>query len=142
MSVSEVPTELVEAYKRTKYLVRANDASFALCIGQQSAEMAELIQTASALGCAFITAENPFSQSLTADENKVRQDSLHEDLVGIGAAVINGEGQGEDTAWPAEASYAAIGITREQACELGVKYQQNAIVWIDARGIAELILLR
>jgi type I restriction enzyme, S subunit len=38
----------------------------------------------------------------------------------------------------AEASYSAIGITRDQACELGQKYEQNAIVWIDATGTGEL----
>ncbi len=104
--------------------------------------MAELMQTAAAVGGAFITAENPFSQSLTASENKVRQDRLRQDLAALGAAVIDGAGQGDDPSWPAEASYAAIGISRDQACELGLNYQQNAIVWIDATGTAELLLLR
>lgn len=123
MSVSEVPTEQVRAYQRTRYIVRANDASFALCIGQQSEEIAELIQKASAVGGAFITAENPYSEALAANENKARQDHLREDLVGLGAVVVDGAGQGDDPSWPAEASYAAIGISREQACELGRKYQ-------------------
>ena len=142
MSVSEVPAELIEAYKRTQYLVRTKDGAIALRVGQPSKEMADLIHAAQAGGGAFITAENPFSQPLTADENKARQGCLREDLAGLGAVVIDGAGQGEDPAWPAEASYAAIGISRDQARELGIKYQQNAIVWIDAFGTAEVLLLR
>ena len=142
MSVSEVPAHLVEAYKRTQYLVYSEDGNIALRVGQQSNEMVDLIQSAQAIGGAFITAENPFSQSLTKDENRERQKRLREDLEGLGALVIDGAGQGEDPAWPAEASYAAIGISRDQARELGIKYKQNAIVWIDASGTAELILLR
>lgn len=142
MSVSEVPADLVEAYKRTQYLVHSEDGTFALRIGQQSKEMADLIQSEQAIGGAFITAENPFSRALSATENKARQDRLREDLIGLGVAVIEGAGQGEDPAWPAEASWAAIGISRDQARDLGIKYQQNAIVWIDASGTAELILLR
>jgi heme oxygenase len=101
-----------------------------------------MILAAQASGGTFITAENPFSQALAADENKVRQTHLREDLVNLGAVVIDGAGQGDDPSWPAEASYAAIGISREQACELGRQYQQNAIIWFDASGTPELIVLR
>lgn len=107
-----------------------------------SRAIARLIKAAAADGGAFITAENPFSKSLTVDENKVRQGHLREDLVELGALIIDGAGQGEDPAWPPESSYTAIGITRIQACELGIKYEQNAIVWIDTTGTGELIMMR
>ncbi len=142
MCPSEVTVELVEAYNSTRYLVQAEGGAITLSIGKPSKEMADLIHAAQAEGGAFITAENPFSRSLSAHENGVRQDHLREDLARLGAVIINGEGQGEDPSWPAEASYAAIGISREQACELGCKYQQNAIVWFDAGGTPELIVLR
>jgi hypothetical protein len=142
MPVSEVPAELVEAYNRTQYLMQTENGEIVLRIGQPSKALAELIEAAAAEGGAFITAENPFSQPLTVDENKNRQDRLREDLAVLGALIIDGAGQGEDPSWPAEASYSAIGITRDQACALGIKYEQNAIVWIDASGTGELILLR
>ena len=142
MSVSEVPAELIEAYKRTQYLVQTKDGILALRVGQPSKKLADLIHAAQPVGGAFITAENPFSRALAANENKVRQAHLLEDLVALGAVVINGAGQGDDPGWPAEASYAAIGISRKQACELGRKYQQNAIIWFAACGTPELIVLR
>lgn len=142
MLVSEIPAELIEAYKRTRYLVHTKDRIIALRIGEPSKELTNLLHSAQAVGGAFITAENPLSEALAADENKARQSRLREDLIGLGALVIDGAGQGDDPSWPAEASYAAIGISREQACGLGRKYQQNAIVWFDAGGTPELILLR
>jgi len=142
MSVSAVPAELVEAYNRTQYLMQTENGEIVLRIGEPSKAIAELIEAAAADGGVFITAENPFSQPLTVDENKDRQDRLRKDLAVLGALVIDGAGQGEDPSWPAEASYSAIGITRDQACELGIKYEQNAIVWFDATGTGELILLR
>ena len=142
MSVSEVPAELVEAYNRTQYLMQTETGEIVLRIGQPSKAIANLLKAAGADGGAFITAENPFSQPLTFEENKDRQDRLRQDLTELGALIIDGAGQGDDPAWPAEASYTAIGITCDQACELGIKYEQNAIVWIDATGTGELILLR
>ncbi|WP_225011230.1 DUF3293 domain-containing protein [Novosphingobium percolationis] len=142
MSGSEVPAELVEAYKRTQYRAFTDYGEVVLHIGEPSKAAAQLVQAASAAGGAFITAENPFSQPLTAADNAVRQDNLRANLTQLGATVMNGAGQGDDPSWPAEASYAAIGISREQACELGRKYQQNAIVWFGASGTPELIVLR
>lgn len=142
MSVSYVPAELAEAYNRTQYLMQTETGEIVLRIGQPSKAIADLLKAAGADGGAFITAENPFSQPLTFDENKARQDRLREDLAVLGTLIIDGAGQGEDPSWPAEASYSAIGISRDQACELGQKYEQNAIVWIDATGTGELILLR
>lgn len=142
MPVSEVPAKLIEAYKRTQYLVHTKEGILALRVGQPSKELADLIHAAQAAGGAFITAENPYSEALAPDENKARQDHLRQDLADLGAVVIDGAGQGDDPSWPAEASYAAIGISREQACALGRKYQQNAIIWFDASGTPELIVLR
>jgi Protein of unknown function (DUF3293) len=142
MSGSEVPAELIEAYKRTQYRAFTDSGEIMLRIGEPSRAAAQLVEAAGASGGVFITAENPLSQTLAADENLARQTHLREDLVGLGAVVIEGAGQGDDPSWPAEASYAAIGISRVQACELGRKYQQNAIVWFDASGMPELILLR
>ena len=142
MSVSAVPAELVEAYNRTQYLMQTENGEIVLRIGGPSKAIAELIEAAAADGGVYITAENPFSQPLTVDENKDRQDRLREDLAVLGALVIDGAGQGGDPSWPAETSYPAIGITRDQACELDIKCEQNAIVWFDATGTGELILLR
>ena len=142
MSASKVPTELIAAYMGTEYRAFTPEGEIVLRIGEPSNAMIQLLRAASAKGAAFITAENPFSEQLSASENQVRQKSLREDLELLGATIVDGAGQGEDPAWPAETSYTAIGITHGDACQLGIKYQQNAIVWVGANGVPELLLLR
>lgn len=142
MSVSKVPAELISAYMGTEYRTSTPEGEIVLLIGEPSDAMAKLIRAAGARGAAFITAENPFSEQLPASENRVRQKHLRDDLALHGATVFDGEGQGEDPAWPAETSYLAVGISYDEARELGTKYEQNAIVWIDAAGKPELLMLR
>ena len=142
MSETEVPGELVAAYMSTQYRAFTLNGDIVLRIGEPSRAIRRLIQSAGADGAAFLTAENPFSEQLCEAENHVRQRSLREDLVLLGATILEGAGQGEDPSWPAETSYTAIGVTHAEACQLGIKYQQNAIVWIDVNGVPELLLLR
>lgn len=142
MSKSEVPAELVAAYMGTQYRTFTFSGDIVLRIGEPSSAMRRLIQSAGADGAAFITAENPFSEQLCEAENHVRQRSMREDLVLLGTTIFDGAGQGDDPSWPAEKSYTAIGITHAEACQLGIKYQQNAIVWIDVNGVPELLMLR
>jgi hypothetical protein len=142
MSVSGVPAELFAAYMSTQYRTFTLNGDIMVRIGEPSSAMRRLIQSAGADGAAFLTAENPFSEKLCEAENQVRQTSLREDLMFLGAIILDGAGQGDDPTWPAETSYTAIGITLDEARGLGTKYQQNAIVWIDVNGVPELLLLR
>lgn len=141
MSRGAIHDALVSAYRATDYRVRAADAQFTLRIDQRSEELALLFARTGQQGAAFITAENPFSQAATAEVNAANQVRLQQDLAKLGATVFDGAGVGQDPEWPAEASFLAIGISRAQACELGNKYRQNAIVWIDEGTIPELVLL-
>lgn len=142
MSTTAVTNDLVAAYSATNYHVLSDDGFFVFKIGQRSHELAHRFVLTDRSGATFITAENPFSQTVTAEENAANQASLYQDLASTGAAIIKGAGQGEDPTWPAEASYLAIGISPENACELGRKYRQNAILWIGANAVPELVFLR
>ena len=141
MSATTISDTLVAAYSATDYRVIATDAPFVLRIDQRSDELARLFVLAGQQGATFITAENPFSQTATEEENAANQARLKKELVALDATVLEGAGEGKDSEWPAEASFLAIGLSRAQACELGRKYRQNAIVWIDANAIPELVLL-
>jgi hypothetical protein len=56
--------------------------------------------------------------------------------------VILSEGKHPSDDWPIEASYLVLGIALNEACELGKKYEQNAIVWCDSTCLPRLVLLR
>ncbi|MFN3474418.1 MAG: DUF3293 domain-containing protein [Blastomonas sp.] len=141
MAGTKIADELVAAYRDTEFLVGPPDVGFILRVGRRSDEIASLLRSADGNGATFITAENPFSQTLTAQENAINQAHLRTDLIDLGATVLEGQGQGQDKMWPPESSFLAIGLTHQQACDLGTKYQQNAIVWIGLDLIPELVLL-
>lgn len=142
MPDTAISDELVAAYRATEYRVTSSSHPFVLRIGHRSENLVDLFAQTGQTGATFITAENPFSQTATTLENAANQARLYQDLSALGVTILEGSGQGEDPTWPAEASYLAIGLSREQACELGRKYRQNAIVWIDADGVPELLILR
>lgn len=142
MSKSSLDPTLIQAYRRTRYSADLDGEAIVLRVDAPSPVMAAAIAAAGAPGAAFITAENPYSTPSAAQDNAASQALLKSELAALGATLFEGVGQGDDPAWPDEASYLALGLSRDQACLLGRKYQQNAIVWIGTNGTPELVLLR
>ena len=50
----------------------------------------------------------------------------------------SGRGIPDDSAWEPEESMLAIGVSREEALSLGRRFGQNAVVWGERGGGAEL----
>jgi hypothetical protein len=56
---------------------------------------------------------------------------------------MDGISQHPTCEWPAEPSYLVFDVSREAAAKaLGVRFEQNAIVWSGAGEVPELILFR
>ena len=85
-----------------------------------------------------MTAHNPGSVPLTAEENGARHTQLEADVRARGYEAFAGEGVGDDGAWPAEASLLILGIARDEATALGHAHAQRAVVW---GGVGEPALL-
>lgn len=142
MSQSSVPSVLVEAYRATNYHVFLDGKPFVLRVGQHSEALDSLYHDTQTRTAVFITAENPFSLTMSPAENGASQKRLAQKLSSLTEHIFEGTGQGDDETWPPEASFLALGVNREQACTLGRQFGQNAIVWVDADAEPELILLR
>ena len=142
MSQSSVSAALVEAYHATSYRVFLDDRPFDLRVGQYSDALGSLYQATRTCTAVFVTAENPFSLTFSTVENCASQRLLAQQLSALTEHIFEGAGQGHDEVWPPEASFLALGISREQACALGQQFGQNAIIWADADSVPELILLR
>ena len=139
MSDSILPQGLIQAYRETHY---KTDDGLVLLIGQPNPALAQA-QREHGIDCsAFITACNPFSQSLPADQNAARQSDLATALERRGLAFVSGIGQHPSNTWEGEASFLVYGLTLADAKALGAHLQQNAIVWSAADGVPQLILLR
>ena len=140
-SQSTIPLDLIEAYRETAYRVEALEP-FVLSIDQRSEPLGQLYRTHSVSSCAFMTAWNPYSESLSAEENSNRQTKLANDVRNLGFELIEGEGKHPNGLWPGEASYLVLGMSLDEAQKLGQQYEQNAILWCDADAIPRLVLLK
>ena len=132
---------LIEAYRETEYRV-ASDQPFTLRIGEVSAELQALQSRRRAEPCAYITACNPFSRVVSPSENAERHAQLGAELTKRGLTHIEGVGQHPSNNWPGEPSYLILGLDLEAARTLGMRMEQNAIVWIGADAVPELVLLK
>ena len=136
-----LPPGLVQAYRETHYRVLGDDG-FTLIIDAHSPELARAHRRHRVDSSAFLTACNPFSRSLSDDENIALQSVLAVALRSLGLPFIDGLGQHPSNGWQGEASFLALGVTRDQACDLGSRFEQNAIVWAGAYAVPQLVLLR
>lgn len=139
--MSSLPASLIEAYTSANYTVLAAKR-FVLNIGHKSDGLEDLYRRLRVQTSVFITAFNPYSKSLSFDENTKRNEALKNELDEIAWAVVKGYGQDPEGLWEKEESFLAFGITKEDAIKLGNKYEQNAILGCDADFIPELILLK
>lgn len=140
-SATVIDQRTVQAYLETDYQVQA-EVPIALRIGVANALLATLHKSHRVDSSAFITACNPFS--LPSDElaNVERQSALASELKFRSLIFVDGLGLHPSGNWPAEPSYLVFGVSREAAKALGVRFEQNAIVWSGADAVPELVLLR
>ena len=88
---------------------------------------------------AYVTAWNPQSKRLADAKNREANELLRRELQDAGYTVYSGRGKPDDPAWEPETSMLAIGVSREEALQLGRRFRQNAVVWGERGGRAELL---
>ena len=133
--------DLISAYEVTNFHVKA-EPPFTLNIGKVSEELKALFKQNDVSNAAFITAWNPYSKSLSDEENQARNDQLKNELNIRSLKFIDGFGQDPAGQWSGEDSFLVLGIELEASKKLGIQFEQNAIVWSDIDAIPKLILLR
>lgn len=139
--MSEVPPELIQAYKSTSFCARTSDP-VVIRVGALSQSLDRLLDKAGLKTWAFITASNPESRELTLEENVVRNSQLLNDVDAYQPHVYAGKGVPDNPDWNSEASLLILGIAKHTALKLGFKYRQNAIVYGAKAELAELLLCR
>lgn len=129
--------ELLAAYLETDYFI-SDDPPLLMKIGEQNGDLQILLASFSVDQAAFITAWNPRSQKLSNDENDDRQSALLSEIEQLRHNYLVAYGERAD--WR-EYSYLVLGISKQNASDLAQQFEQNAYVWIDDRGIPELVTL-
>ena len=140
-SDSVIDPVTIQAFLETEYRVHG-DAPLTLKVGVASPGLAALHKAHRVANSAYVTACNPFSQLIDESANVDRQASLKRELQERSLVYFDGVGQHPLNQWPGEASFLVLGLSLEAAKALGVKHEQNAIVWCGPDAVSELILLR
>jgi hypothetical protein len=131
--------ELVQAFRKTEYRVDGPAGPFCLRVDQRCSKVDDLLRESQTTSWAYVTACNPGSKRLTAEENAARLAELERELTAKGLKFYRGEGIGADGAWPPEPSVLVLGISREAAVELARKHGQLAILFGTAGQAAQLL---
>jgi hypothetical protein len=130
--------DLDAAYRATAYTAATPGGAITLRIGESNATLDCLLVAAGVNSWAYITAHNPGSAPISAEENQARQRELHSAVTGY--ASFEGAGVGEG--WPPEPSLLILGMSEEVAADVGRRFGQNAVVVGRLGGPARLLWLR
>ncbi|MBH2015735.1 MAG: DUF3293 domain-containing protein [Burkholderiales bacterium] len=141
-----LPLPLVQAYLDTEYRVSVSPEfgvifPFVLRVGQPSEPLQQLLVDAGAQGAAFVTAHNPYSEVPSAEENAARQDQLLATLHQHDVKFLRGQGQHPSNNWPPEPSVLALNLPLDATKRLGMRFQQNAVLWCGPDATPYLVLL-
>lgn len=139
---SNLPPDILEAYRRTRYRVSAPEGEFVLRVDGPSDPLRELLRKHPKGGAAFITADNPGSVRVSTEKNRQARQVLLRELEQMGLPFYLGVGEDPSGRWPGEESFLVLGITLEDAKNLANRFGQNALLWSGPDGIPRLILLR
>ena len=130
-----------KTYQNAHYLVSTPGYEIEFKINELNEVLATLMATNGVDNACLITAFNPLGQLVSNDENAKANRLLKDAIVATGLPYFLGQGSDPKCEWK-EDSYLVMGISLEQAREMGNLYQQNAIVWINKDGLPALEWLR
>ena len=146
MSVILFTTPIIDPATRQSYLEThyhvLGQTPFTLEVGIANVSLEKQYKAHRVESCAFITACNPFSQSLEESVNADLHAAFALELRQHSLMFEEGLGQHPSGQWPGEASYLVWGLSLEAAKKLGIKHDQNAIIWCGLDAVPQLILLR
>jgi hypothetical protein len=140
--MTDVAADKIAAFTATDYRVVLGDVAVTMRVGERAAGIAAYLGARGYASAAFITAFNPSSTLRDREENLAAHRTLRNDLVASGMDPLEGIGVDPTGSWEPEPSWFAPGLGREDACRLGRRYGQDAIVWVGADAVPRLVLLR
>lgn len=149
MTDTAIPAETVAAYRNARYEfewisigIDGQHPLVSLTLDVPNPYLEALMNMTGRSTSAFITAHNPLGRQLSDEENAARHAALEAEAKKAGYPAFPGQGSDPDGTWPPEASLLMLGISRDAACEIGARFEQNAILFADSDFIPRLVLLR
>lgn len=131
----------MQAYRESDYRV-ASVPPLVLRVDCASAALRGLHAAYGVASSVFLTACNPLGRIQDSECNRRRQTLLADTLRRMRFPAIDGIGQHPTSDWPGEPSFLILGPDRDTAIHLGLRYEQNALIWCAADAVPRLLLLR
>jgi hypothetical protein len=137
MKMSNVSEKLIAAYRQAEF--KTESPSIRIKVGENTPKLDLILEVLGETTWAFITAHNPFSVVHTDEDNELR----HKQLVSLlhYDHTLEGYGYDKEGFWKPEKSLLVIGISKQKASEIGVLFEQNAIVTGELGEPADLAVL-
>ncbi|WP_090657975.1 DUF3293 domain-containing protein [Nitrosomonas marina] len=139
---SKLPDILVAQYRLADYRVGAGTDAFIMHIDRYSAPINKLMRAKQVSNAAIITAFNPLGRIQSAQNNRKAHLILQRALGRCAVCLIESTSLDPAGTWPDETGFCVLGTSFETVCALGLRFRQNAIVWIDYDAVPRLHLLR
>ena len=138
-------SELIAAYRSARYRVETPQGDVLLHLDAVNPCVAALLAQADARWAVFVTAYQPFSRPVSAEENATRQAELLAWAIARGMPWLYGEGGAPEAAsasmaeaWTPEPSVLLFIDDPATADTLMLTFDQNAVVLCDAQGFCTL----
>jgi hypothetical protein len=131
-------TDRSAAYAATCFEAMTPEGLVSLRIGEENPMLAKLMVRREAASASFITAWNPGSRLRSHLENDGAHAQLLQLLVSREVTCYEGYGRDPRGQWAPERSVLVLGITEVEACEIGRRFGQSAIVTVGADRIPRL----
>ena len=126
----------LDIFNKTKYYFSTNKGSTEIFINKKNPKIDSQIQDTK--GWALLTAFNPLPEILIEKVNKKRNKLLKNDLINLNLSFYDAYSTLEN--WK-EKGFLIKNLTLSEACELGKKYGQAAIIYSFKNNQAELVFL-
>lgn len=134
--------ELIEIYKKAKYIVMLNGVTRRLRVAIHNPEIDVALNQYRVHSAYFITPENPFSQSLSETENKLRHKRFIHFLEEHKLPYIEGYGTDEEETWPKEYSYLVFCEDAERMHKLAADFGQKGMLKVPKNKPISLLILK
>ena len=132
-----IDEDLQNAYKKAVYRIFKPEISWK--VGEHSSELDQLLLQYDVEVATFVTACNPHSRLLPAQENAARNTELRQVLEKREYSYLDGQGEDPQGHWPAEVSYLVLDMDEVNARLLGRQFSQNAVLVITAGQAVRLL---
>lgn len=136
-----IDNELIDIYKSAKYIIDNNAMPVRLRVGEESVEVDHILAQFKTESAYFITPENPFSQQLTEEENRLRHERFVTAISELKCQYLRGYGTNEDETWPKENSYLIFSSDESAMHTLATNFGQKGILKVEKGKPVKLLVL-